>query len=74
MGHHAAAYTLETYGHLIDDELGRHSSSKTSASVTVGHRAAALAVQPPWLGAMSLHGWVQVICATMICTGSVLLS
>jgi integrase len=23
MGHHAAAYTLETYGHLIDDELGR---------------------------------------------------
>jgi len=22
MGHHAAAYTLETYGHLIDDELG----------------------------------------------------
>jgi integrase len=23
MGHHAAAYTLETYGHLIDGELGR---------------------------------------------------
>jgi integrase len=23
MGHHAAAYTLETYGHLIDDEFGR---------------------------------------------------
>jgi integrase len=23
MGHHAAAYTLETYGHLINDELGR---------------------------------------------------
>jgi Phage integrase family len=23
MGHHAAAYTLETYGHLIDDELSR---------------------------------------------------
>jgi integrase len=22
MGHHSAAYTLETYGHLIDDELG----------------------------------------------------
>jgi integrase len=22
MGHHAAAYTLETYGHLINDELG----------------------------------------------------
>lgn len=22
MGHHAAAYTLDTYGHLIDDELG----------------------------------------------------
>lgn len=22
MGHHAAAYTLEAYGHLIDDELG----------------------------------------------------
>ncbi len=23
MGHHSAGYTLETYGHLIDDELGR---------------------------------------------------
>jgi integrase len=23
MGHHAAAYTLETYGHLINDELGK---------------------------------------------------
>jgi hypothetical protein len=23
MGHHAAAYTLETYGHLINDKLGR---------------------------------------------------
>jgi integrase len=23
MGHHAAAYTLQTYGHLIDDELGK---------------------------------------------------
>ncbi len=23
MGHHSAAYTLEAYGHLIDDELGR---------------------------------------------------
>jgi integrase len=22
MGHHAAAYTLEAYGHLVDDELG----------------------------------------------------
>lgn len=22
MGHHSAAYTLETYGHLIDGELG----------------------------------------------------
>jgi hypothetical protein len=22
MGHHSAAYTLETYGHLIDDDLG----------------------------------------------------
>lgn len=22
MGHHSAAYTLETYGHLIDDEIG----------------------------------------------------
>ncbi|MEK6252855.1 MAG: hypothetical protein AABM43_13195 [Actinomycetota bacterium] len=21
MGHHSAAYTLEVYGHLIDDEL-----------------------------------------------------
>jgi hypothetical protein len=23
MGHHAAAYTLETYGHLITDDLGK---------------------------------------------------
>ena len=23
MGHHAAAYTLETYGHLINDDLGK---------------------------------------------------
>jgi hypothetical protein len=22
MGHHSAAFTLETYGHLIDDDLG----------------------------------------------------
>ena len=32
MGHHAAAYTLETYGHLINDELGSASSSQTSVS------------------------------------------
>lgn len=32
MGHHSAGYTLETYGHLIDDELGKALDLKTLAS------------------------------------------
>jgi integrase len=36
MGHHSAAYTLETYGHLIDDELGSALELNTSESLTAG--------------------------------------
>jgi hypothetical protein len=24
MGHHSAAFTLDTYGHLLSDDLGPH--------------------------------------------------
>ena len=24
MGHHSAAFTLDTYGHLLQDDLGPH--------------------------------------------------
>jgi integrase len=54
MGHHAAAYTLDTYGHLIDDELGdaldledsRFASRRTKAST-------AAAESKPMPGALS---------------------
>jgi hypothetical protein len=38
MGHRAAAYTLETYGHLINDELGKPLELKDSASTSAGGR------------------------------------
>jgi integrase len=37
MGHHSAAYTLETYGHLIDDELGPALTSRPDCALTLSH-------------------------------------